>query len=263
MKNFSRLFILAGLTAALTVVAVGAQDFSKTYTVPAGSPVSVKSVSGNVKVKAGDGNAVTVVGIKKGRDADKVTIEDQSTANKVNVSVKYPEHCNCQASVDFEVTVPYSMALNYDWASVSGNIHVDGGNGTIKARSVSGNVTLKNATGNISVSCVSGEVSVEGAKGTVTAKSTSGNVKVDLARVDGTSPLEFSSVSGNVVVSVPSGVGADVEMSTLSGSLHTDFPINVEERKYGPGKSAKGRVGDGARVVKMTSVSGNLNLSRS
>ena len=101
------------------------------------------------------------------------------------------------------------------------------------------------------------------ASGAVDAKSTSGNVKVDLARVDGTSPLEFSSVSGNVVVRVPSGVGADVEMSTLSGSLHTDFPINVEERKYGPGKSAKGRVGDGARVVKMTSVSGNLNLSRS
>lgn len=261
-RNFIRLFLSIVSLCLLASVAL-AQDFSKTYRIAQGSRVSVKNVSGDVIVKGYEGNAITISGYKEGRDKDLISVEDNSNDSAVDVKVRYPERCNCNASIRFEVRVPFNINFNYDSiSSVSGNVEIDGASGEIHAKSVSGEVTIKAGSGNIDAKSVSGDVRVDQAAGTVNAKSTSGNVHVDLTRVDGTNRMEFASVSGNVEVSVPSGVGADIEMSTLSGSLQTDFPITIEEKKYGPGRSARGRVGDGARALKMNSVSGNLHLRK-
>jgi DUF4097 and DUF4098 domain-containing protein YvlB len=91
----------------------------------------------------------------------------------------------------------------------------------------------------------------------------SGNVEVDINRLEGTDDMKFSSVSGNVNVRMPEGLDAQVSMSTLSGALDTDFPVEVKEKRYGPGRSASGRVGDGSRQLHMSSVSGNISLRHS
>jgi hypothetical protein len=70
-------------------------------------------------------------------------------------------------------------------------------------------------------------------------------------------------VSGNVTVRAPADLNAYIDMSTVSGSLRTDFPIEVMERRYGPGQSARGRVGpqgsDGINL-RIRSVSGRISL---
>lgn len=260
-------FRLALVTVALSLLSVAAfaQDFQKSYRLPQGSRVSIKNISGDVIVKGYDGEAVVVTGIKEGRDRDQVSIEDNSTGNNVDVKVRYPERCNCNASVRFEVKVPRMISLDYDaFSSVSGNVEVSEAVGTLRAKSVSGDVRVREVAGTIHATSVSGDVSVGEASGAVSAKSTSGNVKVDLLRLEGsnTNRLEFGSVSGNVEVKMPGSLGAEVEMSTMSGQLETDFPITIEKREWGPGRSARGRVGDGARALKLSSVSGSVYLRR-
>jgi hypothetical protein len=44
--------------------------------------------------------------------------------------------------------------------------------------------------------------------------------------------------------------------------LKTDFPLQVEEKKRGPGRSANGRLGNGSRNLKLSTVSGDISLSR-
>jgi hypothetical protein len=63
-----------------------------------------------------------------------------------------------------------------------------------------------------------------------------------------------------VRVRLPANVDADVQMSTLSGSLDTDFALKIEESKYGPGKKARGRVGSGTHALRLASVSGDVSL---
>ena len=75
--------------------------------------------------------------------------------------------------------------------------------------------------------------------------------------------MKFSSVSGNVNVTLPGNLDAEVQMSSLSGSLKTDFPIEVKERRYGPGRSAQGRVGNGSRTLNVSAVSGSVSLTHS
>lgn len=255
-----------GLCLSIVSAAVLAQDFQKSYRLSQGSRVSIKNISGDVIVKGYDGEAVVVTGYKEGRDRDQVSVEDLSDGSRVEVKVRYPERCNCNASVRFEVKVPRTINLDYDaFSSVSGNVEVSEAMGTIRAKSVSGNVNVREVAGTVHANSVSGDVTVGEASGAVSAKSTSGNVQVDLLRLEGganMNRMEFGSVSGNVEVKMPGSIGAEVEMSTMSGHLETDFPITIEKREFGPGRSARGRVGDGTRTLKLSSVSGSVYLRR-
>ena len=236
----------AGVLMAALAAPAGAQDFQKSYRIPSGGAVSLATVSGDVRIVGGAGDAIVVQGYREGRDRDLVSIEDNSTSDRVSLRVRYPENCNCNASVRFDVQVPRSLSYVFDGlSSVSGDVDVSGVTGAVRAKTVSGDVRIRDVAGS------------------ATAATVSGNVEVDISRLDGTGDMKLNSVSGSVNVRLPANLDADIEMSTVSGSLRTDFPIQVEEARYGPGRKARGRVGSGARSLRMSTVSGRVSLSRS
>ena len=244
-KRFFRLSVVSAIISLAFAATASAQDFEKSYRVGAGSHVSVSNISGDVVVTAYDGDAIIVRGIKKGRDSDRIEIEDKSSEGRVQVGVRYPKECNCDASIRFEVRVPRSVSYDFDgFSSVSGDVDVSGVTGRLRASSVSGDVKVKNVSGSASVNSVSGDVEVE----------------VD--RLDGSDDMKFSSVSGDVVVKMPSNLDAEVDISSLSGSIKTDFPIEVREERHGTRTYARGRLGSGSRRLNMSSVSGDLSLNR-
>jgi Putative adhesin len=242
-----RLFRLSIISAALSLVIAGAaaaQDFQKSYRLGANGQVSIGNVSGDVRVTGYDGGEIVVRAIKQGRDTDLLEIEDRSTASRVDLSVRYPKNCNCDASVRFEVQVPRSVSYNLDHiASVSGDVFVDG------------------VTGRIRASAVSGDVSVRNVSGTVSATTVSGDVEVDIDRLDGTDDMKFSSVSGDVNVKLPNTLDADVDISSFSGAIDTNFPVEVRGERHGPRRWARGQVGGGgSRRLKMSTLSGDVSL---
>ncbi len=261
MRSLLRLTSFAALAFLLAPVSSQAQDFSKSFQLAPEGYVNIQNVSGDVAVSGYDGNAITVTGTKKGRDAEMLQIEDRSTVNRIDVRVRYPENCDCDASVQFEVRVPRSVRYHFDgFSSVSGSVSVVDVTGDLKARSVSGEVIVKNVSGRTTASSVSGRVVVEEAAGSVSAKSTSGEVRVLIKRLDGTDQMDFASVSGSVDVKLPSSLDANVEMSVLSGDIKTDFPLQIEDKDRGPGRRASGVVGNGARKLTIKSVSGSVSL---
>jgi DUF4097 and DUF4098 domain-containing protein YvlB len=222
-----------------------AQDFQRAYSISAGGQIRIATVSGNVAVAGYDGDTILVHGYKEGRDRDQVQIEDTSAGDRVDLRVRYPESCNCDASVRFDVRVPRAVTYNFERiSSVSGNVLVEDITGRLKAEAVSGNVDVKDVSGLVSASAVSG------------------NVTVEIRSLEGAGDMKFSAVSGNVTVKAPANLDADIDMSSVSGSLKTDFPIEVQERRYGPGRSARGRLGGGSRNLRISSVSGRVSLTR-
>lgn len=240
-----------------------AQDFQKEYRIGTGGTVAIHNVSGNIVVKGYDGDAVVVSGIREGRDRDQVEIEDLSSGNRVDIHVRYPNCRSCDAGVRFEVRVPRSQRLNIDPISTaSGNIEVsDVTAAEVRVNTASGDVLVKDVTGAIRANTASGEMKVRNAAGSVSAQSASGNVEVELTRLEGTDNMKFSSASGDVNVRVPSNLDAEVDMSSFSGSVKTNFPLEVENQRYGPGGHARGRIGSGARRLHVSSASGNVSLT--
>jgi DUF4097 and DUF4098 domain-containing protein YvlB len=256
------LFFALGMLASVSLVAT-AQDFQQSYPAAAGASVNIKSVSGNITITGSSGGQITVSGFKEGTDRDMVSVEDLSSGNTINVSSKYPRNCQCNASINFQVSVPQGVSLNFDNISTaSGNVSIQNVTGRVNAKSASGDVTVQEASGHISASSASGNVTVTGVAGSVSARAASGNVEAHLSSISGSDNMEFASASGDVRVWVPDGLDADVNMSTSSGSLDTDFALQVDQHNYGPGKSAHGRLGSGARTLRLSTASGNVSLKR-
>jgi len=235
----------AAVCCLLAAVFAQGQDFHKSYAISSNGHISIRNVSGDVKVAGYNGDSVVVDAFKVGRDRDLVKVEDSSTGDRIELRVQYPESGNCDAGVNFQVLVPSQVEYNFDrLASVSGNVEVMGIRGRLHVESVSGNVGVTNVAGIVSASSVSG------------------NVEAQVSSPEGLGDMKFSSVSGNVDVRAPLNLNADIEMSSVSGSLHTDFPISIEEREYGPGHSARGRIGSGTNGLRVTTVSGRVSLTR-
>ena len=255
--NAAATILLLLASAALA----SAQDFQKSYNLEPGATISIANVSGDIHINGYDGTAVTVAGFKEGRDRDVVEVEDLSSSGRVELRAKYPRNCNCDASIRFEVRVPRSVSFNFDEISTaSGNIHAEGLSGRMDVHTASGNVTLQGVSGEIRANSASGNVRVREAAGTVNANTASGNVEVELTRLEGAGDLRFSSASGDVTVRLPSSVDADVEMSTASGSIETNFPNEVKDDRYGSGKRARGRLGSGSRLLRISTASGDVSL---
>ena len=260
-RTFMRLF-LPSLSLCFALAAqAGAQDFQKSYRIGQGDSISIRTVSGDIQVAGYDGETVEVRGFKEGENREMVTVEDASTPNRVDVSVRYPQSCHdCNASLRFEVRVPRSVRYNFEKISTaSGNVRVTAVTGEIRAQTASGDVHVQDVTGRVNASSASGNVQVREVGGTVSAQTASGDVNVEIARLEGAEDMNFSSASGNVNVKLPANLDADVAISTLSGSIETNFPLEVKTRVHGPGSSAKGQLGGGARTLRISTASGDVN----
>jgi len=258
-----RIFNTGGALALclLAAAAATAQDFQRSYNLEAGGAVRIVNVSGDIELKGYEGTAVVVHAFKEGRDRELVEVEDLSTPGHVSLRAKYPSNCNCNASVRFEVRVPRSSDINYEKiTTASGNLRADGFTGRLSLSTASGDVSVRRVSGRIKASSASGTVKVADASGTVNASSASGDVEVELTRLEGAGDMHFSSASGDVRVRMPQGVDARVHMSTVTGSIETNFPIEVKTSQYGAGSRADGQLGSGARSLKLSSASGNVSL---
>lgn len=242
-KKLFRFTIAIALVGFGLSATAAAQDFQKTYRIGAGGQIRIGNVSGDVIVTGYDGDSIVVTATKKGRDRDMIEIEDRSGSGNLDIGVRYPKQCNCDASLQFDVQVPRSVLYNFDQIS-----------------SVSGDVRVTGVTGRLHASAVSGDVTVQDVSGTVSASAVSGDVQVVINRLDGADDMKFNTVSGDVNVSLPSSLDADVDMSSFSGSIKTDFAIEVRSERHGSRNSARGKLGEGSRRLKLSSVSGDISL---
>jgi hypothetical protein len=222
-----------------------AQDFRKSYVLPPRGQILIGNILGDVKVEGYKGETIEVVAKKKGPDQDQVEIRDRSFGDRIDLHSVYPKPGIGNASVDFEIRVPSFIPYNFSRIS-----------------SLSGKVEVSNVIGRLRAESVRGDVEIKGVSGLVSASSHSGNVRVEVDQAQGRNNMRFSSISGNVNVRAPAGLDAVIDMSSISGLLKTDFPIEIQERRYGPGRSARGRLGAGKQVLFMTSVSGIVSLNQ-
>ena len=93
-----------------------------------------------------------------------------------------------------------------------------------------GDVVVRNVDGEINVENVNGEVTLRDVSGSVVAHALNGDVTVILQRVDPKKEMSFTSMNGNVDVTLPAAVRAAVRVKSDNGEVYTDFDIKLEAR---------------------------------
>ncbi len=140
--------------------------------------------------------------------------------------------------VDYDVTLPAGAALRLN--TLSGDLDLSGLQGAVTAKTVSGDVLLSGLTGAVTVRSVSGDLKLNNLSG---------------------SPIEATSVSGDVDLSWPPAKGAELSLKTITGEVYADPAVtfsNLKTKSY-VGYQLHGSYGPASGpLVKLESVSGDV-----
>ncbi|TWD80329.1 putative adhesin [Kribbella amoyensis] len=198
-------------------------------------------------------------------DVDKTVVEEQRTywflkrgkGYEVNGStLKLDGDCGWQCRADYVITVPRGTKVTGE--NGSGDLEFYGV-GSVDARSQSGDVLVEDVTGDVKVELTSGDLSIDRVTGKVELESTSGDVEA--TRLKG-GPVTAKTTSGDVKVELDEaadvtaeGRSGDVEITAPAGSYRTETST-----RSGDVENAFGQTSDGTRLLKATTVSGDVEL---
>lgn len=93
-----------------------------------------------------------------------------------------------------------------------------------------GNVVVRNVEGEINVENTNGDVTLRDVSGSVVAHALNGEVNVTLQRVEPNKEMSFTSLNGNLDVTLPTDLRADLRVKTDNGEIYTDFDVKLTSK---------------------------------
>lgn len=181
-------------------------------------------------------------------------LEVEEDNNLINIKTASWNH-----PVDLVITVPRRSSLQLKCMN-DGDIRVDQVDGEIEADNLNGKVTLQDVSGS------------------VLAHSLNGTVLVTLNRVDGFKPMSFSTLNGDIDVTLPENFKANVRMKTDNGDIYSDFDVKVnpttpvdasEQTQKENGKyhlkfdrAVRGTINGGGPDIQFTSFNGQIYIRK-
>ena len=109
-------------------------------------------------------------------------------------------------------------------------------------------VTVRGLDGDLEITTAAGSITLTDVAGSVVAHATSGSVVATVKRVTSDRPMAFTSFRGNVDVSLPASLKANLILQTERGDVFTNFGVQVgstasppKTKTSGEGFQRKGR----------------------
>ncbi len=107
-----------------------------------------------------------------------------------------------------------------------------------------GDIYVERVDGEIDANNLNGKISMRNVGGSVIAHSLNGAVSATLDRIDSGKPMSFSTMNGDIDVTLPPDIKANVGMKTDNGEIFSDFNVKLQGGTHtAPGES--GRQADG------------------
>ncbi|MGZ5469404.1 MAG: DUF4097 family beta strand repeat-containing protein, partial [Candidatus Aminicenantales bacterium] len=202
--------------------------------------------------KAQEEKAKKVAGMKQlSGSSSGLEVEEEDNVVTINTQ-------SWKAATDLVIQVPVTSSLEVR-SSMDGAVVIEGVSGEIDINNINGPVTLTSVSGNTLVHTVNGDITVV------------------LARVAADKPLSFSTMNGDIDVTLPADVKANLKMKSEQGEIYSDFDINMtrqparseaaektEQGKYRISfdKSLYGLVNGGGQEFSFNTFSGDIYIRK-
>ena len=257
MKGMIRLFNAAVLCTLLASTAVAQQTVQPTtdrVTVPFSDPgrpgtLRVNLLDGTVTIKGSNRRDVLFIansqqarqalrrrqqaepppGMRRLTQPGGFGVEERD--NEMSVSSGFSREIN------LEIEVPTRTKLRV--SIVDGGITVDGVDNEMEINTVDGGITLTNVGGS------------------VVAHAVDGNIAATVARVAPQAPMAFTSLNGDIDVTLPAAVKANLRLRSDQGDVFTDFDVQVTADASA--NRTQQRNGRGLRIDVNRSIYGTVN----
>jgi DUF4097 and DUF4098 domain-containing protein YvlB len=270
-------FILSFATVAVLsaplaqAAAVGSGDRVVVPLSDPARPAFVKAhlLNGSIAVKSYEGKEVIVEAKARSGDDDhdreggggmhripinSTGLEVEEESNRVDIGA-----ASTQRTIDLAITVPVHTSLSLHTVN-------------------DGDISVSNVDGELDVNDVNGSVTLTGVSGTVVAHALNGKVLVTFNRVNPSKPMAFSSLNGDIDVTFPADLKANLVISSDRGDVFSDFDVAMaarapqqvaEDSRSQDGryhvkidKTVRGTINGGGQEIQFRNFNGNIYIRK-
>ena len=261
MTRFAIITALLSLCLTGCEVAHAADTLTRTFNLGATPLVKVSNINGPITVTGSARTSVYLSAVKEGgtvaqRGRLKIEVEARGDTLEVHTRCeRWVRGCGA-TGVRVRYTLHLPRGARLTCRSVNGAVTIAGVRGEVSARTVNGHIRTNN-TGSaaLKAATVSGKVEVLGHAGPVKARTVSGPIRLELTRLAG--DVRIRTVSGSARLKLSRTSGARVDLSTVSGGLISQLPLQLEQRSR---RELSGTLGQGGPQIRARTVSGSVTL---
>jgi hypothetical protein len=138
-----------------------------------------------------------------------------------------------------------------------------------------GDISVSGLAGELELHNTNGEITVRDARGPVSANTVNGDVTVVFGRAVAAAPMAFSTLNGDVDLTLPADARFDVRLKSENGDIYSDFDVELArqapkvEEERGKGryrvsitKELAGKIGGGGPEIFLKTFNGDIVLRR-
>ncbi len=226
-----RTFTILGAALLLAGLARGAcAQTDQPIVVPLSDParpaaLEVSLVFGSVSVRGYDGDEVVITPQGSRRLA---RLEEDEDADRAGLR-RIPNTSMALTAEEEDNTV----TITTDWPRNEMRLDIAVPRRTsVRARTVNnGELTVEGVSGEHELSNVNGGISAIDVTGSVVVNTTNGDVEVSFTELTPDKAMAFTSFNGEIDVTFPPGLAADLLISTGRGDVFTDFDVEARPRE--------------------------------
>ena len=261
---------IAVLTLLLVLGACGgrAHDVADAFhwqtELPPGSTLHLRTSTGRIEVAPAHGNVANVVGSKRWRGRnDAVHFSWVRNGGDVWVCAMIGNGGNC--GPNYRITADHSSWLDMFSLfkrrprNVEASLTVELPPGVrVDARTNSGELDIHGAKGGVGARTLNGSITIDGAAGQIDARSVNGAIDVQVDSLAPNDGISVETVNGGITAKLPPGTQGVVELSTVNGSVQSDFPLTASGEMSG--HRVRGQIGTSSREIRLKTVNGSVEL---
>lgn len=234
-KYMKILKLFIAILLCLFSTTTNAQSQTESLTVPLSNPgkpytLKIHNFSGMIKVTGYEGSDI-LINVTPGKDEENNEKDEErddnrpekgkgmkriSTSGTYELTAKEADNNvtvntnNIEKVIDLDLKIPQNVKLEA---------------GTVNE----GEVIVENIKGEIDINNVNDNIKLSGITGSVMASTVSGDVEVSFLKVTPDVPMAFSTLSGEVEVTLPADIKATLKMKSDQGDIYSDFDIAAEK----------------------------------
>ncbi|MCI0666038.1 MAG: DUF4097 domain-containing protein [Acidobacteria bacterium] len=236
-------------------------EFTWRGKIAAGGLVEIAAISGDIQTEIVEEGEVDVVALKQGNEKgfDRVRIQVKESADGIKICAAYlvleeQGKYECPATEGLKSTQidgDQQLRLGYENGKMQ----------TFQLADVRVQFRVRiPREARLTVRTLRGNAEAKWLTKGAPAQTVSSDGRAARGITDFFSPIDLSSLEGNVRLTLPNIINAQVRLETGNGEIATDFPVTVSGGFRGDG--LEGTIGQGGPKITLSTLSGDVELRR-
>ncbi len=194
------------------------------FSVPLSDPGSpgklvIDQISGSISVEGYEGSEVVIKASFESEDdhhSDHDSKQGLKRISSTSLNISAEEKNNVVQVINEQWNRPTNLEVKVPQ------------NFSLKLATVNdGDITVTGVNGEMEITNVNGEITLTAVSGSVITDTVNGDVKVDFIRITPGADMAFSSLNGDLDITFPNSLKADVKAKTDMGEIYTDFDLQI------------------------------------